>query len=320
MKGIDLPEISGYLHRDYAASLDAIGVACELPRCAGWILEREIPLSGLKDAVGCYPLFSCRDWQRLPEDLAAIAGRLVSLTIVTDPFGRFTPEDLCREFDVVLPYKAHYVTDLASYGGVPCTRRHKRNTGRALQHVRVERVRDPLQLSDAWVGLYRQLVARRLVSGFGALSPEALRRQLTVPGTRLFSATAGDDLVGLHVWYVQGQVAYGHLGATSQRGYDLMASYALYAVAIEQLREEVRWLALGSSAGTPEAASGHGLRQFKAGWATGTRPTYVCGRILEPDAYARLSQERGGTGTSWFPAYRRDESDRDADDRPTTEE
>ena len=56
-------------------------------------------------------------------------------------------------------------------------------------------------------------------------------------------------MVGLHLWYVQGDVAYGHLGATSQLGYELMASYALYAFAIEQLRAEVRWLALGGAAG-----------------------------------------------------------------------
>ena len=115
-----------------------------------------------------------------------------------------------------------------------------------------------------------------------------LCQQLTVPGLRMFKATAAGSVVGLHLWFIQGRVAYGHLGATSARGYDVMASYALYAFAIEQLRKEVNWLELGSSAGSIDSQAGQGLRQFKAGWATGTRPTFLCGRIFQPDAYARL--------------------------------
>ena len=54
----------------------------------------------------------------------------------------------------------------------------------------------------------------------------------------MFKAQAEGHIVGLHLWYVQGDVAYGHLGATTTRGYELMASYALYWHAIEQLRIE----------------------------------------------------------------------------------
>jgi hypothetical protein len=244
----------------------------------------------------------------------------VSLTLVTDPFGSFTPEELRRSFDVFVPYKPHFVTDLASSGDLPRPRRHKRNTARAGEHVRVERVPEPWRLAEEWVEMYGQLRARHRITGTAAFSPESLRRQLGVPGVRMFKATCADAIVGLHVWYVQGRVAYGHLGATSPRGYEVMASYALYAHAIEWLREEVRWLALGSSAGAPDSQAGHGLRQFKAGWATETRPTYLCGRILEPDAYERLSHERGGAGADWFPVYRRNESTASARGVPIVEE
>jgi hypothetical protein len=295
---------SGYLHRSYAESFNEVAAVRELPRCGGWVLERAIPESDRLDAMGCYPLFACRNWSMLPEDLSELAGRLVSVTFVTDPFGEFKADDLRRFFDVVVPYKQHYIADLRCSADLPTTRSHRRNASRALRAVQVHRVGEPSSLGETWCELYEYLVATHRISGLRAFSSRCLHRQLTVPGLRMFSATAGGDIVGLHLWYVQGDVAYGHLGATSAKGYELMASYALYAFAFEQLRAEVRWLALGSSAGAPGAEAGSGLRQFKAGWATGTRETYLCGRILQPDAYCRLADDRQALTSGYFPAYR----------------
>ena len=84
--------------------------------------------SDLRDGMGCYPLFCCRDWTRLSHDVSVLAGQLVSFTLVTDPFGEFSLDDLRRVFDVVRPYKRHYVRDLVNDTSVPVTRRHKRNT------------------------------------------------------------------------------------------------------------------------------------------------------------------------------------------------
>ena len=55
---------TGYLHRLYAESLAEFGEARELAAAGGWILQRPTPVLNLKDAMGCYPLFCCRDWQR----------------------------------------------------------------------------------------------------------------------------------------------------------------------------------------------------------------------------------------------------------------
>lgn len=291
---------SGYLHPGYAASFDEIATPRELTRCGGWILERRIEGSNLRDAMGCYPLFCCRDWSRLAEDLADLAGDLVSVTIVTDPFGRFGLEDLRSAFDVVRPFKRHYVTDLTNYAG-SATRRHQRNTAKAMRAVVLSRVTEPMTFAGQWIELYGQLSERHRLAGLQAFSPRCLTRQLAVPGLRMFAAAEDGRTVGLHLWYVQGDVAYGHLGATSSRGHELMASYALYAFAIEQLRTEVRWLALGGSAGRFDDDE-DGLTRFKEGWATGTRQVYLCGVVLERDAYARLSAGRSTSG--YFPAYR----------------
>jgi len=293
-------EPSGYLHPRYAASFEEIATPRELIRCGGWILERQIEGSNLRDGMGCYPLFCCRDWSRLPKDLADLAGDLVSVTIVTDPFARVGLEDLRGAFDVVRPFKRHYVTDLTSYTGSG-TRRHQRNTAKAMQAVVLDRVVDPMAFAGQWIELYGHLSARHRLTGLQAFSPRCLTRQLAVPGLRMFTATEGGRTVGLHLWYVQGDVAYGHLGATSSRGYELMASYALYAFAIEQLRSEVRWLALGGSAGRSDDEE-DGLTRFKEGWATGTRQAYLCGVVVDRDAYARLSA--GHSMPGYFPAYR----------------
>ena len=295
---------SGYLHAAYAETLSALGRPRALVEAAGWFLERAIPGEELLDGVGCYPLFCCQNWNALAGDISGLAGELVSFTIVTDPFGDFTTDDLNRAFDVIRPYKRHHVTDLSAAGRIPCTRRHQRNTAIAQRSVAVHRVVDPEALGDDWVQLYASLVKRHGLQGLHAFPPACLVGQLRVPGIRMFAATAGAELVGLHLWYVQGAVAYGHLGATSPRGYALMAAYALYAYAVENLRSEVRWLALGAAAGPHPSSSADGLERFKAGWATETRQTYLCGRVLQPPVYDRLALACGCVGADYFPSYR----------------
>jgi Acetyltransferase (GNAT) domain len=299
-------ESSGYQHPAYAASFDDIATPRELPACGAWILERHIAGSDLRDGMGCYPLFCCRDWTRLSHDVSLLAGQLVSFTLVTDPFGEFSLDDLRRGFDVVRPYKRHYVRDLVNDTSVPVTRRHKRNSASAMRAVTLDRVAEPTSLSDVWVELYEQLVERHRLTGLRAFSRQCLERQLSVPGLRMFSATVEGSVVGLHLWYVHGDVAYGHLGATNRLGYDLMASYALYAFAIEQLRPEVRWLALGSSSGDSDDNASDGLGRFKQGWATETRQVYLCGKVLQPETYNRLAGEARAEA-EYFPAYRRGE-------------
>lgn len=298
---------AGYLHRRYAAAFDEIATPRELPASGAFFLERQIPGSGLRDGMGCYPLLCCHRWAGLREDLQALEERLVSFTAVTDPFGAYDVGDLRRAFDVVRPYKEHYVADLAAAAPGPRSRSHRRNVAAASRVVTVDLVEDAQALGDAWVALYGQLVERHALTGLHAFSSSALRRQLDVPGLRMFRATAEGAVVGLHLWYVQGEVAYAHLGATSERGYEAMASYALQDFAAGQLRQEVRWLALGSTAGMPGDGSADGLRRFKEGWATGTRQTYLCGRVLNPDAYHRLAGDGRSSGAGYFPDYRRGE-------------
>ena len=294
----------GYMHRQYAESFSEIAVPRELVRSGGWILERTIPGSQLLDGMGCYPIFACRDWAGLQDDLRALANQLVSLTVVADPFGNFTEAHLRRAFDVVLPYKQHHVTDLTLPIERWIGRRHRRNVEKSLGLLELEVCPDPLELLDVWVRLYAGLIERHGITGLRTFSRTAFEKQLGVPGVKMFKASVEGHVVGLHIWYVHDEVAYGHLGATSAKGYDVMASYALYWHAIEHLRARVRWLDLGAAAGVSDALAGNGLRRFKAGWSTGVRQTYLCGRVFQPAVYASLVEARGMGATRYFPAYR----------------
>ncbi len=62
--------------------------------------------------------------------------------------------------------------------------------------------------------------------------------------------------------------------------------------------------------GAPPGPAGEGMAAFKRGWTGLTAPAWLCGRVLDPVAYARLAPEADPAG--WFPAYRRGEFSRGA--------
>jgi hypothetical protein len=252
--------------------------------------------------MGPYPVFACTDWTALPDDLAELD--LVSVTLVTDPFGDWTVELLDAAFpDRRVAFKEHYVVELAGWELASASAHHRRFAARGLRKVAVERVPRPADLLDEWVALYGELVRRHAITGVSAFSRAAFARQLEVPGITAFRAVAGDELAGAALWYVDAGVAHWHLAAYSPLGYRLDASYALLATALEFFAGDgVRWASLGAGAGL-SAEPTDGLSRFKAGWATGTRTVHLCGRILDPERYEALG---GPAGTRYFPAYRAD--------------
>jgi hypothetical protein len=329
----------GYAGAGYAAALAEFGRPLALPRSGGWLLERAIGDTGELDAMGPYPLFACADWSRLSSDLDALAGSLVSVTLVTDPFGGWSEAMLRGTFDHVVPFKSHFVVDLAAWTPESATRHHRYYARRALREVRVEVDAEPAARAAEWTELYETLVSRHDITGLRRFSAESFRRQLGLPGAVLLRATRRGALVGAQIWFcplsgpamlgrpaAQG-VAYSHLAASNDAGYALGAAYALHWAAIEHFRGRARWLDLGAGAGLMDAVGPgaglvattaaarkkpDGLTAFKAGWTSETRPVYVCGRILAPERYRALSGSTAvgsgptpsGSPTAYFPAYR----------------
>ncbi len=289
---------NGYATGEYAGSFAAIGRPRHLPACGGWIVERAIPGTARRDAIGCYPVFCCGNWRALPDDLAALDD-LVSLTLVTDPFAALDADLLRRGFDRVAPFKHHYV---AAPGDVAKTlpRKHVRNIERARARVDVRRCEVPLDQFDAWCAMYEAACARLGVTELRRFSRDAFRRQLAVPGLLAFGAWLDGDLVGLHLWYVDGDKAYAHLSAIDERGQAAMASYVLLDRAVEHFLTRVALIDFGAGAGYRADAT-DGLSRFKSGWAPTTRPVFLCCKVLDADAYEALAAGRTG---DFFPAYR----------------
>jgi hypothetical protein len=301
--------MTGYLHPDYAWSLCEFGLPRAITRSQGYILERPIGESGWRDAMGPYPLYCCRDWSGIEADLATLSGDLVSLALVTDPFGNFDEASLRKWFDVVVPFKKHFLVDLKRNPLDAMSKHHRYYARRALETVRVDMVDRPLSQCPQWVELYDVLIRRHELRGVKAFSPESFRRQLGVPGMVMLRAESEGETVGMHLWYVQGDVAYSHLMALSERGYELSASYALYQRAIELFSEisdgPIAWLNIGAGAGL--AGSNDGLTRFKAGWANDARIAYFVGKILDRDRYEQLVRQHDATDSRYFPAYRHGE-------------
>jgi len=297
------PNVAGYQHADYAEALSEFGAPYHLSACNGWILIREIADHPWRDARGCYPIFSCADWTALPRDLENIEG-VISLVMVIDPFGNYAPDSLSVWFpDLCAAYKQHHIIDLTRPLLADLSEHHARNIRMAAQQVEVQLCDDPSRVANEWVDLYKTLIDRHRITGIAAFSDASLRKQLEVPGTTLFRATAQNQTVGMMLWYEQQNVGYYHLAAYSDVGYKLKASFAVMARSIEYFSTRAQFLSLGAGAGTYESAEG-GLSRFKRGWATGTRTAYLCGRIFDRTRYDQLVAERGLTTGDFFPLYR----------------
>ena len=300
-------QASGYASGRYIASLSAFGRPRELPLAGGWILERDIPGFDARDAMSAYPLLVARDWSKLSEDLATVGAGLVSLVVVTDPLGVYDERLLCDCFpDRVLPFKEHYVVDLAVRRADWIAPHHRRNARRALARVRVEVCADPVAALDEWVRLYGLLTRRHAIRGLAAFSAEAFALQLRTPGVVVLRAEAEGETVGMLLWYLRGDLAYYHLGAYTTKGYDSGASFALFHHALEYFAARgIRLLDLGGAAGT-RVSKDDGLARFKRGWANAVRVAYLCGRVFDRDRYEELIDVTNTRSFEehYFPAYR----------------
>jgi hypothetical protein len=297
---------SGYMHPAYAGSLKEFGRPLSLSRSGGWILERRIPSTDYSDAMGCYPVFACRDWSQLDADLEQAGQRLVCVSLVTDPLGEYDAAYLRECFrDVVIPFKQHFVVDLGRSLNTFVHPHHRRNARKALAAVRVEVCADPSAHLEEWYALYRILVERHGINGMAAFSRESFAGQLSVPGIVALRALAADDneTVGMLLWYEQGDAAYYHLGAYGARGYELRASFALFSHALEYFAARgLKWLNLGGGAGAAGGTSG--LSRFKEGWSNAVRTAYFCGRVFDSKKYEEIVSAKGVGPTEYFPAYR----------------
>jgi hypothetical protein len=294
---------SGYANRSYAFSLSEFGEPIHLPRSDGYLLKRSIPGTDLFDAMGCYPLFFCKDWTMLSADLDDLPEEIVSTSFVADPYGNYTFRELEDFMDIVNPYKVHYVVDLHQPRESIGTDHHRRHALSALEKINVEVCIDPAGFAGKWTDIYQTLAKRHNIHGIRAFSPSAFEQQLAMPEIEVLLAFLGDEIIGAQLYYVQNDVAHCHLGAVSDHGYQEGAFYAMDYISYTHFSDRCKWLDLGGAAGLSSSGS-DGLSLYKSGWSTKTRPVYFCGKVINTKAYKDLAPLQGQEGTTYFPAYR----------------
>ena len=300
-------DVTGYRHPQYAWSLQEFGKPRELPQSRGWILERSIPMFSDTDAMGCYPLFACKDWSRLHLDIDDLQNQLVSLSLVTDPFGDYSEPYLRRCFpDLVLPFKEHFVIDLEKPPAQGVLRRHRKEARRALRQVMVQVHPNPPAFLDAWMNLHSHLIAKHNVKGIAAFSRSSFAAQLKTPGMVVLWASYGGEPVAATLYFVHDGIAHGHVLGSTDVGYEHGALYALIWSAIEHFKGSVRWINLMGVPGAHDVGS-EGIRRFKMGWTRETRIAWLCGKILKPERYAEIVRATGTSQARYFPAYREGE-------------
>lgn len=300
--------INGYLNQKYAHSFEELGKPIQLPQSKGWILKRKIPESSYYDAMGCYPLFSCQNWSKLYDDLENMDDDIISLSIITDPFGDYNIKYLKKCFkDIVINYKNHFVVDLNKDINNIVTKGHRKNSRKGLKKITVEVIKDPMQFLEEWESLYDFLIKKHNIKGMLTFSHQAFKNQFKVPGFTIFRAIHNDETVGMNSWYIEKDVGYAHLAAYTEIGYKMYASYALFWYIIDFFSKRgLRWLELGSAPGMKNKVN-EGLSQFKRGWSTGTKPVYLCGRIFDNSKYSEIVKAKKIVDTDYFPAYRKGE-------------
>jgi hypothetical protein len=294
---------TGYASRNYAYSLAEFGEPIHLPRSDGYLLKREIPGTPFFDTMGGYPLFFCEDWSALAADLAQLPEEIVSVSQVADPFGDYSKEGLESCFDLVNPFKEHYLVDLDQSIENVGTRHHRKQACAALVDVQVEVCKDPDGFVDYWSQLYQTLTKRHNIHGIRSFSKSAFRQQLGMSEIIVHEAFYQGEIVGAQLYFIQEDVVHCHLGAVSDKGYEHGAFYAMDYFSFEYFAGKAKKLDLGGGTGL-SGGRRDGLSRYKKGWSSETCPVFFCGRIVNAERYARLAPLQGQENATYFPAYR----------------
>lgn len=296
----------GYLNPLYARSFSEFGEPLYLKHAKGWVIKRKIPNTPYYDAMGTYPLFFCEDWHELSSDFDSLKNDLVSITFVVDPFVKPYFDNPKKFLDIFKPYKYHYLLDLSKPLEDSISKNKRKNSRRALRKLKVELEIAPKIDLHEWTHLYECLIKRHQIDDIRAFSSTSFAYQISIPNTHFFKAVYQGKVVGGNLFFIQGDIAYSHLSAFTDEGYELGASYAIKWTAVNYLANKVQWINYGGGTGETSDAS-KGLNLFKSGWSNLTGTAYLCGQVLNRKLYDHLVIKTNTSDSNWFPAYREGE-------------
>lgn len=286
-----------YASAAYAHAFENLAQPLSVPQFGTYVLLRSIDGNAAVDAMGTYPLCALERDARLAEGIEVLrdAGA-ISIVLVPDAF--FGPAvDALAAFDLCTPFKLHFVHERSQPFRYDSHHRYEVKRARAQCEVREA----PLSQYQAdWRRLYATLVARRGISGVQRFSDLYFSRLSALAGLRCHVALKDSAVLAMHLWIEHAGVAYSHLAASDEAGYQARAGYALNDFALERFGAAAA-IDFGAAAGTRDEPS-DGLAKFKRGFSNARRMFYLCGKVLDAPAYERLSAGRAAGG--YFPAYR----------------
>ena len=300
----------GYRDGHYAKSLAFYGKPLYLENSNGWCLERLASPSNslLKDIMGVYPYFSCSDWYALPRDVEWLKNEgYVSLVMVTDPMQSVKAQTQQDLFELSRLFKMNFVMELITPFEKNISRHHRYYARKAAKKLNVKVLTTPLDGLEEWYSLYLNLIHRHSITGVRKFSKDSFALLFQTPGVSLFKAYLSDTLVGAQIMILQDDVAHAHLSAFTAEGYIEGASYLLDWSALEFMQGKVGAINWGSGLEGHDGTSG-GLAEYKRGWSSTLKPSYLYGSILNPDLYTKLMNKSNTVDSAYFPSYRQNES------------
>lgn len=290
-----------YATEAYARTLGHIGRPVAVPEWGCSVLARPIRGGG-EDVTGCYPIAT------MSED-ADIAGGLtrlrqlgfVSVTLTVDDFHRPSIRILEQAFDLVRPFKSHFLVS----GGLDAYRpsnHHRYEIKRAMDTVRAIPIDLKAHMAE-WRQLYTTLGERHQFGEAHAFSSSSFAALTDIPGVETIGGFCDDKMVSCHIWVRAGDTVHSHLAASSALGYSRRAAYVVNDASVRHFSDS-RIINFGGGAGLNDDAD-NGLARFKKGFSNAVAPSYICGAVLDAKAYAALSSARTSAGVGdFFPAYR----------------
>ena len=284
----------------YANTLAHVGRPQFVASWQSYVLLRQFR-GHTEDAIGPYPLTCIAPGSDIGSGLASLREvGAVSVTIVVDGLLGPASSDLHEAFPIARPFKTHYVFDPNVAAYVP-SKHHSYEIRRANQRSVEVKVVELEGILDAWVSLYDELVSHRAIKGTQCFSRDSFAALARCHGLCTVAAYIGQELVSCHLWFRYGGHVWSHLAATSALGYETGAAYAVYDYSIRTFSGNV--INLGGTAGNDDAPD-NGLVRFKAGFANRKQQAFLCGVVLDAEAYRSLCDERGPATDNYFPAYR----------------
>lgn len=218
----------------------------------------------------------------------------VSTTFVTDPM---IPIENDPIFDYFKEYKTHYIIDYSK--PIKYSNNHKRNI-KNNKNLEMELLPKNSETADKFHGFYQVLKKKHGITGITDFNLETIYNHISHKNSYTFGVWENNKLIGSIITTTIDDRSYYHLGAYSERGYEIGASFSLMDHIISFYNKlGYKYFILGAGAGVDKASEG--LVRFKKGFSNDTRKNYIIGYINNREKYDELSKGKEG---DFFPLYR----------------